>query len=615
MSKLSGAVAISTVAFLSGAVSFALSQSTLGLALMSISFVGLVAVFIGVHRSLASLRKSASRFQAEAESHRKSLQELGHTVSAIEESTKKLRKTTVSTDTFAKDTLIRTLKNQFKSTNEQIRTSNEQLGTSISNSLQSKFDESSDRVRSTDDFVRDTLVRTVKNQVKTSDNRTKALIDASTAQTKRRSIAQHAELLNELSTIKNALEIGGSASGRLAPGTPPRVSRKPKDADYSESFKNLEDSITGTSSKSADDKEKPRVVFVSSNGAGLGHLTRLSAVDKALDADSLFYTMSSAYKMIGKKSHEIVYFPSHGDLKMRGADWNPLMKAHFSSVVRGFKPDLIVFDGTYVYQGVVATSKELKIPLVWMQRGCWKEEVDRQSAQRHSANKFAKAVLVPGDYGCEEIVDVGPGLIPDYLPPITLVEQEELLSRETARELLHLPQDKKLFLVQLGAGNINDISNIRSMALNFVRELGPEWEPVLVRNPLSQHDDGEEAYSIQAYPLSLYYNAFDAGAFAAGYNTVQESIELGLPAVFVPNPHTKTDDQERRALAIAEQNLGFVAVDENQLHEAIQELSKQSVRESIREQQTVQKRPDGAETAAAAIGKLLGASAESSEIN
>ena len=312
--------------------------------------------------------------------------------------------------------------------------------------------------------------------------------------------------------------------------------------------------------------------------------------------------------MIGKKSHEIVYFPSHGDLKMRGADWNPLMKAHFSSVVRGFKPDLIVFDGTYVYQGVVATSKEMKIPLVWMQRGCWKEEVDRQSAQRHSANKFAKSVLVPGDYGCEEIVDVGPGLIPEYLPPITLVERDNLLSREKARDLLHLPQDKKLFLVQLGAGNINDISNIRSMALSYVRALGTDWEPVLVRNPLSQHGEDEEAYSIQAYPLSLYYNAFDAGAFAAGYNTVQESIELGLPAVFVPNPHTKTDDQERRAVTVAEQGLGFVAVDEDQLHEAVVELSKKSVRERIRDAQLSQRQPAGAEYAAKAIGKLLGQS-------
>lgn len=310
--------------------------------------------------------------------------------------------------------------------------------------------------------------------------------------------------------------------------------------------------------------------------------------------------------MIGKKNHEIVYFPSHGDLKMRGADWNPLMKAHFSAVVRGFKPDLIVFDGTYVYQGVVATSKELKIPLVWMQRGCWREEVDKQSAQRHSANKFSKAVLIPGDYGCEEAVDVGPGLTPVYLPPITLVEQDDLLSREEARELLHLPQDKKLFLVQLGAGNINDISNIRSLALTVVRDLGPDWEPVLVRNPLSQHDDGKEAYSIQAYPLSLYYNAFDAGAFAAGYNTVQESIELGLPAVFVPNPHTKTDDQERRALTIAERNLGFVAIDESQLHEAIWELSKDDVRQGIRNAQYHQRQPAGSESAASAIEQLLG---------
>lgn len=456
-----------------------------------------------------------------------------------------------------------------------------------------------------DKFLRDTLIRTIKNQVKGSDERTVAEIKRATLKSNALTNDRYNAILKELTSLPV------HSNNKVVQGTPnslstsPQTSLKPKETDYSGSFQNLEDYITGTSSRNENPGNKPRVIFVSSNGAGLGHLTRLSAVDKAIDAESMFYTMSSAYKMLGKKNHEIVYFPSHGDLKMRGSDWNPLMQAHFTAVVRGYKPDLIVFDGTYVYRGVIAASKELKIPLVWMQRGCWKDEVDKQSVQRHNAQKFAKSVLIPGDYGCEEIVDVGPGLTPEYLPPITLVEKSQLLTRENARKLLHLPLDKKLFLIQLGAGNINDISNIRSKALTFVKTLGDDWEPVLVQNPLSQDSEESNSYSIQAYPLSLYYNAFDAGAFAAGYNTVQESIELQLPAVFVPNPHTKTDDQERRANTIAKQGLGFVAGDEAQLQNAIHELSKMSTRESIRAAQALLKKPSGATAAAKTIHNLL----------
>lgn len=417
--------------------------------------------------------------------------------------------------------------------------------------------------------------------------------------------SHHDIVLGELSSLTNLVKKSSQNHNDANALAPARISNKPKDTDYSESFRNLENYISGTSSPIKTDAKQPRILFVSSNGAGLGHLTRLNAVDKNLMGDSLFYTMSSAYKLLGKKSHEVVYFPSYGDLKMRGSDWNPLMKEHFSAVARGFKPDLIVFDGTYVYQGVVAVSRNLKIPLIWVQRGCWKKEVDEKSQQRHNANKFAKAVLIPGDYGCEEVVDVGDGLTPIYLPPITLVNRNELLPRTVARETLKLPQNKKLFLIQLGAGNINDISNIRTKAVQFVQELGTEWEPVLVRNPLSKDAENDNLLSIQAYPLSLYYSAFDAGAFAAGYNTVQESIELQLPSVFVPNPLTKTDDQESRAESIARNGLGFSAENENELETAIQKLSDPEIRGQISQAQEHARRAPGASAAADAIRDLL----------
>ena len=52
---------------------------------------------------------------------------------------------------------------------------------------------------------------------------------------------------------------------------------------------------------------RQRMLLVTSNGAGLGHLTRLNAVAQHLDADVLIYTMSSAYKTIGRDPREILY--------------------------------------------------------------------------------------------------------------------------------------------------------------------------------------------------------------------------------------------------------------------------------------------------------------------
>ncbi|MGP5573724.1 hypothetical protein ACTXN6_13795 [Corynebacterium casei] len=543
MIRISWIAIISAIFTFVGIVLFASNRETLGLISVFCSVLGILTILVLLERTTNEIRKKlGSEGRQAANLNYESIERLNNSVASIQQTAAEIQNSAIKTDEFVRDVLIRTIKNQT------------QKSTATITELQKQ---------------------------------------------------QHNQFLSEISLFRRATPILGSDATNELSIAPPQASRKPKDTDYSSSFQKLQDFITGATSHDAPRGAKPRVIFVSSNGAGLGHLTRLNAVDKALDVESMFYTMSSAYKMLGKKSHEIIYFPSHGDLMMRGSDWNPLMKEHFSAVVRGYKPDLIVFDGTYVYQGVVATSKELKIPLVWMQRGCWKGEVDRKSTQRHSANKFAKAVLVPGDYGCEETVDVGQGLEPHYLPPVTLIEKSELLSRVDARKMLQLPLDKKLFLIQLGAGNINDISNIRSKALEFVSQLGAEWEPVLVRNPLSHNDSDDNAHSIQAYPLSLYYNAFDAGAFAAGYNTVQESIELNLPAVFVPNPQTKTDDQDRRALTIAGKDLGYLATGEAQLQDAIIKLSVDENRGRIRESMLRHRAPSGAQAAAKAINSLL----------
>ncbi|OFQ37366.1 hypothetical protein HMPREF2943_07555 [Corynebacterium sp. HMSC072D12] len=405
----------------------------------------------------------------------------------------------------------------------------------------------------------------------------------------------NAEEQNRTVVVKSAMS---------APVSLPKPEKKMAEL-LSGAFSTAGESVAEQTKDRMIDPRKPRVLFVSSNGAGLGHLTRLSAVDKNLDSLSLFYTMSSAYKMIGKSSTEAIYFPSHGDLGMVGKLWNPLMEEHFDSVVEGFQPDAIVFDGTYVYRGVISVSKKRRVPLIWMQRGCWKPEVDAKSKQRHRADKFAAMVMVPGDYGCEESVDVGQGMEAVYLPPVTLATRGDLLSREEARAMLGLPKDKKLFLVQLGAGNINDISDIRETALDAVRSLGADWAPVLVRNPLSKNAQESDALSIQAYPLSIYYNAFEAGAFAAGYNTVQESIEMGLPSVFVPNLQTKTDDQGRRASEVQSRGLGLSATDTSELSKTIRMLGKSAVREEIRGRQDLVRAASGGMHAAQAITSFL----------
>lgn len=403
-----------------------------------------------------------------------------------------------------------------------------------------------------------------------------------------------------------------AGEAEVEPSTPPtpdtKTSNRFNQPDISsEIFGKAKDRVRRATSE-GDTSRKPRIIMVSSNGAGLGHLTRISAIERFLDSDVLIYTMSSAYHRLGKKSSEIIYFPSHGDLGMDGKVWNQLNAAHFTSIVEGFQPDAVVFDGTYVYRGVLDTVREARLPLVWVQRGCWKPEVDRNSKQRHNADQFAESVVIPGDYGCEETVDVGKDLEPVYVNPIVSVSPNEAYTRQEARQLLGLPPEKKLFLIQLGAGVINDITDLQTTAVRAVQELSEDWEPVLVRNPLASHDNLAEVLSIQAYPLSPYYAAFDAAAFAAGYNTAQESIAHGLPGIFIPNLATKTDDQQRRAENMEQKGLCLTAINREELVQAIQKLADEGVRESIKDNCRAMQSADGARGAAEEILRVVASS-------
>ena len=228
-------------------------------------------------------------------------------------------------------------------------------------------------------------------------------------------------------------------------------------------------------------RPKKRVLLVSSNGAGLGHLTRLAAISRFLNAQSLFYTLSSAYHVLGKSSKEIIYFPSYGDIGLDGATWNPLLKAHFGAVVKGFQPDIIIFDGTYVYRGVTAVARQRGIPLVWLQRGCWRGDVLERSVQRRNPEDYVDQIVVPRDYGCLENEGQSQGVLtPEYIDPVTLLGRKEILQKQEARTALGLPSDKRLFLIQLGAGVLNDTNQIKSLAIDAVREIGEDWELSLI---------------------------------------------------------------------------------------------------------------------------------------
>ncbi|MEW1981560.1 glycosyltransferase [Citricoccus sp. NPDC079358] len=313
-------------------------------------------------------------------------------------------------------------------------------------------------------------------------------------------------------------------------------------------------------------------LFITSNGAGLGHISRMLAVATRLpsDRDPVILTLSKAYTQVQGLGVEVRYFPSAAATDGDADSWNHGFGRHLFELMKELRPSVVMFDGTWIYQPVTDVCRTLGIHLVWMQRGCWRPEVDRNSPQRHLAARVCDEVIVPGDYGCREMVDVGPGVPVHYVNPVTLTGPEDLLSREEACADLGFDSSRRYVLISLGGGILFDGEKAVAAALEAVLSLGPEWVPVMTRNPLAEEAAVDERLQVMsAYPLARYYRAFEFAVTAAGYNSVQEAIALDLPSILLPNDRTVTDDQVRRALSVDEEGLARTVRSAEGLREAI----------------------------------------------
>lgn len=353
----------------------------------------------------------------------------------------------------------------------------------------------------------------------------------------------------------------------------------------------------------------PDVLFVTSNGAGLGHLTRLLAVADRMGSgyDIEFLTLSRAYKQVADMGYPIRYFPSAEVANWGTRLWNTAFRSFLQEVFAEALPKVVVFDGTVVYEGLVDVCRGHDAPLIWVQRGCWKPEADERYPTRRNAAKVADHVIIPGDYACDETVDVGEGVGVTRAGPIVLTREDEMLSAEDARAELGLSHSSRHILFNLGGGNLSDPETHLNALREVVAMSLEAVEITMVRSPLAADQEmPPEVNVIQRYPIARYARAFEFVISAAGYNGVQEAAGLRIPTILVPNSATQTDDQVRRAESAAEQGWACNARTAAEVGSRAKELFADStVLGAMTTRLRELKKPEGAESAALTVQTLI----------
>jgi predicted glycosyltransferase len=295
--------------------------------------------------------------------------------------------------------------------------------------------------------------------------------------------------------------------------------------------------------------EKPTIILATSNGVGMGHLARASAVALALKevANPIIVSMAGGIAEIPAfMGIRCEYIPGKDRMWMSREKWDIYLRDRLLALAKETNAKVLSFDGVIPYPGVIAANPDLK--LVWVRRGLWQKKPQRFVLGLQSA--MMDRVIEPGDIA--RAYDFGPTATRKesvLTAPVSLFRKEDAMTREEARKALGLDLNRPTVLVQLGTGD-GDVNEKMTAALSGL--LGwKDLQVILTKAPVDKEGnslapEGLDLKVARYFPLAKVLHAFDAGICATGYNGVHELLPAQVPTVFVSNIRG-TDDQEARA--------------------------------------------------------------------
>ena len=333
------------------------------------------------------------------------------------------------------------------------------------------------------------------------------------------------------------------------------------------------------------------VLLVTSNGTGMGHLTRQAAVALSLPAghSATVFSLSIGLPAVLDLGIGGEYCPSYDRPWIASREWHRYLRDRLLAIIDEIEAKTVLFDGVAPYPGIYHASRlRRQVPFIWLRRGMWRPGANVAALAKTS---YFDLVIEPGDLG--EKGDAGPTAGRGdavHVNPISILEPLGMMTRDEARRELGLPSDVPIALLTLGSGRLGDVAGPGVAALTALLEGSAEWHIAVTSSPVAINEipvehAGRMTVLRGVYPLARYLQAFDAAISSAGYNAVHELIPAGVPSLLVANTSTRTDDQEARARSVQSQGLSLAVLDSDPdgVAAACRKLMTVKVQDGLRE--------------------------------
>jgi glycosyltransferase involved in cell wall biosynthesis len=325
------------------------------------------------------------------------------------------------------------------------------------------------------------------------------------------------------------------------------------------------------------------VLMVSDNGVGLGHLSRLMAIGRRLPAGTrtVIATQSHGASVAHREGFLTEYIPSRSVLRLPRQRWTEMLTSRLEHLIDLHEPAVVAVDSV-PHDGIVAAVRSRPdITWVWVRRPMWRRDTGAEWIERGG---YFDAILEPGEFAAA--ADEGPTVLDrdgvHTVDPITYLDPDELAEPAAARQALGLDPGRPAALLQLGAGNINDIASPVARIAAHLRDAGFQMvlaESAIATEPMPPIPG---AHVVKLYPISRYLRGLDLVISASGYNSFHELLAFGVPAVFVPNRETSLDDQVSRARFAAAAGAALIVEDPDGTD--LDRVLARAVRDDVREQ-------------------------------
>lgn len=304
-----------------------------------------------------------------------------------------------------------------------------------------------------------------------------------------------------------------------------------------------------------------RILFLSSNGVGLGHLSRQLAIATRLDAGivPVFHTQAHGVALIRQFGIPGLWHQHHARNGMDVDDWNRALGLELIALEKRLEPSAIVIDSTVIFSGYCDALQKSAARKVWIRRGFWP-----QAHQKFLQNApLFDTIIEPGDLADE--LDEGPTADQrdqvTAVPPVLLVNPYQRQPAAMAKRMLGISDDLRVVALQLGNSFGEGTQGLRDKLIEVLLEFPVKI--VDLRSPLEtgqkQGAESGPVKQVNAYPSFAMSKGFDACITVPGYNSFHECILGGIPALFLPNTAPDMDRQDLRARWSVDRGLALSA--------------------------------------------------------